>query len=241
MKALILTSQPTQGASLKESFALSGFEARIEDSALYAMTLLERNHPDVIVSAPTLSDLSGLEFFELVRSDPQLALVPFILLSDTPPAQTGEFDLVLPTHTPAAEVVRSAYRLILELTRKTHGAEASNAGIQGYLGDMNLFELAQWLAKSAKTGRLRLDIGGERATWLFSKGQLVHAEYGEKTGEDAVLHLLLKAEKVKQGRFQFEPLSEADFFLEPITIRKSTDQLLLSLAVEIDHRQQGLH
>ncbi len=183
MKALILTSQPTQGASLKESFALSGFEARIEDSALYAMTLLERNHPDVIVSAPTLSDLSGLEFFELVRSDPQLALVPFILLSDTPPAQTGEFDLVLPTHTPAAEVVRSAYRLILELTRKTHGAEASNAGIQGYLGDMNIFELAQWLAKSAKTGRLRLDIGGERATWLFSKGQLSTLSTAKKPGK----------------------------------------------------------
>ncbi|RDI96043.1 response regulator [Meiothermus sp. QL-1] len=240
MKALILTSQPSQGSLLKESFALSGFEVRVEDSALYAMTLLERNRPDLIVSGATLGDLSGLEFFELVRADPQLAHIPFVLLADTPPAKTGEFDLVLPSATPAAEVVRSAYRLILDLTRKTHAPEMSPS-LQGYLGDVSLFDLAQWLAKSAKTGRLHVEIGGERAGWLFSKGQLIHAEYGEKTGEDAVLHLLLQAERIRQGRFHFEPLGEADFFLEPITIRKTTDQLLLSLAVEMDHRRQGLH
>lgn len=245
MKALILTGQPKRGVALKDSFALSGFDVQVEDSALYAMTLLERHRPDVIVSTTSLSDLSGAEFFDMVRSDPQLTLVPFVLLSDTPPAQVGDLDLVLPPDTPAAEVVRSAYKLILELTRKTYITEPSNPvshqGIQGQLGDMSLFELAQWLAKSAKTGRLRVEAQGESASWLFSKGQLIHAEYAGKSGEDAVLHLLLQVENHPSGHFHFEPLSEADFFLEPVTIRKSTDQLLLSLAVEMDHRQQGIN
>jgi len=242
MKALILTGQPKRGVALKDSFALSGFDVQVEDSALYAMTLLERHRPDVIVSTAILSDLTGGEFFEMVRSDPQLSLVPFILLDDTTPSKVSNLDLVLPPDTPAAEVVRSAYKLILELTRKTYISEPSNAvaqqGIQGQLGDMSLFELAQWLAKSAKTGRLRIEVQGDRASWLFSKGQLIHAEYAGKSGEDAVLHLLLRVENQPGGHFRFEPLTEADFFLEPVTIRKSTDQLLLSLAVEIDHRQQ---
>ncbi|WP_027881814.1 DUF4388 domain-containing protein [Meiothermus rufus] len=245
MKALILTNQPKRGIALKDSFALSGFEVQVEESALYAMTLLERNHPDVIVSTATLSDLSGREFFELVRADPQLALVPFVLLDEHAPAQAGELDLVLPPSTPVAEVVRQAYKLILELTRKTHTSEPHNPvaqhGIQGRLGDLSLFELAQWLAKSNKTGRLSVEIEGERASWLFNKGQLIHAEYAGKSGEDAVLHLLLRAENQPKGYFHFEPLTEADFFLEPVTIRKTTDQLLLSLAVEMDHRQQGIN
>ncbi|ADD27671.1 DUF4388 domain-containing protein [Meiothermus ruber] len=244
MKALILTGQPKRGVALKDSFVLSGFDVQVEDSALYAMTLLERHRPDVIVSTASLSDLAGAEFFEMVRSDPQLALVPFVLLDHTTPAKVGDLDLVLPPDTPAAEVVRSAYKLILELTRKTHAPEAANPatqGIQGRLGDMSLFELAQWLAKSAKTGRLRVEVEGESASWLFSKGQLIHAEYAGKSGEDAVLHLLLQVENRPSGHFHFEPLTEADFFLEPITIRKSTDQLLLSMAVEMDHRQQGIN
>ncbi|MGK0619317.1 DUF4388 domain-containing protein [Meiothermus cerbereus] len=245
MKALILTGQAKRGVALKDSFALSGFDVQVEDSALYAMTLLERHRPDVIVSTASLSDLTGAEFFEMVRADPQLALVPFVLLDGLTPAKVGDLDLVLPPDTPAAEVVRSAYKLILELTRKTYITEPANPvaqhGIQGQLGDMSLFELAQWLAKSAKTGRLRIEVQGNSASWLFSKGQLIHAEYAGKSGEDAVLHLLLQVESQPTGHFHFEPLSEADFFLEPVTIRKSTDQLLLSLAVEMDHRQQRIN
>ncbi|MEJ5199395.1 MAG: aldehyde ferredoxin oxidoreductase C-terminal domain-containing protein, partial [Anaerolineae bacterium] len=37
----------------------------------------------------------GAEFFEMVRSDPQLALVPFVLLDHTTPAKVGDLDLVL--------------------------------------------------------------------------------------------------------------------------------------------------
>ncbi len=245
MKALILTGQPKRGIALKDSFSLSGFEVQVEDSALYAMTLLERSRPDVIVSTASLSDLSGKEFFDMVRSDPQLALVPFVLLDDNATTPASDLDLILPLETPVAEVVRSAYKLILELTRKTYISEPANPvaqhGIQGQLGDMSLFELAQWLAKSAKTGRLRVEVEGSSASWLFSKGQLIHAEYDGKSGEDAVLHLLLQAENQQKGHFHFEPLTEADFFLEPVTIRKSTDQLLLSLAVEMDHRQHRIN
>ncbi|MER3426433.1 MAG: response regulator receiver protein, partial [Thermoleophilia bacterium] len=133
------------------------------------------------------------------------------------------------------------------LTRKTVELASDNAsrgGIQGKLDEINLFELAQWLAKSAKTGRLTVQMGLEEGSWLFSKGQLIHAEHGPRTGEDAVLGLLIEAEAKRQGGgtggyFVFEPLSEADFFLEPVTIRKTTDQLLLSLAVQMDHQQQG--
>jgi len=242
MRALILTIQAAQGQNLRESFVASGFEVQLENSALFALTLIERNRPDVIVSTEVLAEMSGVEFYGMVRSDKHLDLVPFLLLTNSSPRELTNLDQALPPATGPAEVVRTAYKLVLELTRRTYIAEPNNpvakVGIQGQLGDMSLFELAQWLAKSGKTGRLRVDHMHEIGIWLFSKGQLVHAEYNNRNGEDAVLQLLLKAEGAREGHFHFEPLSEADFFLEPVTIKKTTDQLLLSLAVEMDRRQK---
>ncbi len=241
MKALIMTAQPEMGKALQESFALSGFEVQVETSALFAMTLLERSRPDVMISTEKLAEMSGVDFYNMVREDPQLSLVPFVLLSSSGQENLGDLDTVLPIDTRPPEVVRTAYKLILDLTRKTFevppsGPTARASSMQGQLGDLSLFELAQWLAKSSKTGRLTVSLmGGLEATCLFSKGQLIHAEFSGRRGEDAVLHLLIQSEQKKQGRFDFEPLSQSDFLLEPVTIKKSTDQLLLSVAVQMDH------
>lgn len=246
---LIVTSEADRAKALKESFTLSGFEVQVEESALYALTLLERSRPDILLSSERLPEMSGAELYELVRADPSLNLVPIVLLSAEAPANLEEIDRWLPPETSTSEIVRTAYRLVLELTRRTielsTETQAAKGGIQGKLTEISLFELAQWLSRSAKTGRLSVQMGLEEGSWLFSKGQLIHAEYGQRSGEDAVLSLLIQAEGRRRssaesgGYFVFEPLGEADFFLEPVTIRKTTDQLLLSLAVEMDHQQRG--
>lgn len=243
MKALILTADPKRGQALQDSFVASGFEVQVETSALFAMTALERHRPDVIVSTTKLAEMSGLEFHEMVRTDPVLNLVCFVLLDAESPAEISDFDKVIPPNTPYADVVRTAYKLILDVTRKTYEFAApvssKRRSISGTLGEISLFELAQWLARSAKTGRLNIQIGTRQAIWLFSKGQLVHAEYEGKKGEDAVLQLVILAERQREGQFDFEPLEEGTFFINQVTIRKTTDQLLLFLAVEMDHQQHG--
>lgn len=246
MKALIMTAQPEKGQALQASFELSGFEVQVETSALFAMTLVERNRPDVIVSTEQLAEMGGVDFYNMVREDTQLSLVPFVLISGSGQDNLGDLDTVLPIDTRPSEVVRTAYKLILDLTRKTFEVpigdpKTRTSSIQGQLGDVSLFELAQWLAKSVKTGNLTVVLmGGLQATCLFVKGQLIHAEFAGRRGEDAVLHLLMQAES-KQGRFDFEPLSESELILEPISIKKTTDQLLLSVAVQMDHQQQGIN
>ncbi|WP_027890927.1 DUF4388 domain-containing protein [Calidithermus chliarophilus] len=242
MKALIVAANLESTRALQQAFIQSGFEIQTETSALYALTLLERNRPDVVVSLAQLSDMSGVEFYELVRSDEALRFVAFILLSPESPPNVSRIDSVMPPAVIPGEVVRQAYQKVLEVTRQTY--EVSSAApireaIQGVLGDISLFDLAQWLARSAKTGRLVVHLDPHHATLYFLKGQLIHAQFGDKSGEDAVLHLMIQAETNRDGSFGFEPKDASDLFLEPVTIHKSTDQLLLSLAVEIDHRQAG--
>ncbi len=245
MKALILTALPEQSKALTESFAASGFELQVEESALFALTKLERERPDVIIAAQELDETSGLEFYEMCREDPNLDLVPIVLLGETIPKNMTDLDEVIPADSVSADVVRTAYRLVLELTRRTYVGQPNNrvahSGIHGQLGEIGVFELAEWLSRSSKTGRLTIRLGAENAYWYFSKGNLVHAEFQGKSGEDAVLQLMLKSEKNKDGTFTFEPSDTKITEIPTVTIKKTTDQLLLSLAVELDHiNQSGL-
>ena len=143
MKALLVTDQNYESQALKEAFELSDFEVEVQNSALFALTLIERHCPDVVVCSGFLSDMDSLDFFDLLRSDPKLSLVPVVLLSNLKPQTLGEFDIVLPHESRMTEVVRSAYKMILEMTRKTYELPAAitkpRSSISGQLGDMSLF------------------------------------------------------------------------------------------------------
>ncbi|MCV4784483.1 hypothetical protein OFM36_34115, partial [Escherichia coli] len=88
----------------------------------------------------------------LVRADASLDMVPVLLLGTGTPAALGETDRLLPPQTPIPEIVRTAYRLVLELTRRTvelsAETQAVKGGIQGKLAEISLFELGQWLSRS---------------------------------------------------------------------------------------------
>jgi CheY-like chemotaxis protein len=71
----------------------------VDPTASFALTMLEWNRQDVIISRVQVGDMDGLEFCALVRSDPSTAGVRFVLItSDVSPAQTAQhgLDLVIP-------------------------------------------------------------------------------------------------------------------------------------------------
>lgn len=245
MKVLIVASRPQEALTLHDGFNQAGFEVQVEHSGLFSLTLIERNRPDVVVVTEQLSDMSGFELYELVRADHSLDMVAFLLISNQPlPSKTLIDASILPGNR-TSTFVKTAYQLILEVARITQSGlrplESSKETFRGVLGDISLMELTQWMARSSKTGRLNVVIENTSGTLLFSKGQVVHASLGERSGEDAVLHLILQAEHNKKGEFSFEPMQASDFFLEPITIQKSTDHLLLSLAVELDQARRAFN
>jgi CheY-like chemotaxis protein len=245
MKVLIVASRPQEALALHDGFNQAGFEVQVEHSGLFALTLMERNRPDVVVCTQALSDMSGPDLYELIRDDPKLNLVAFLLISNQPLQSNSPMDSSISPNNRTSTFVKTAYQLILEVARVTQSVyytpETSKETFRGVLGEISLMELTQWMARSQKTGRLSVAIEQTGGTLLFSKGQVVHASLGDRSGEDAVLHLILQAERGKRGEFSFEPMQASDFFMEPITIQKSTDHLLLSLAVELDQARRALN
>jgi len=94
--------------------------------------------------------------------------------------------------------------------------------MKGKLQDMAVADLIQLTCQDRKTARALIKNGGERGELFFKNGNVVHAELGELTGEQAVYRLM----NWDQGNFDLT----ADVDSPEITITRSWTSLLLEAA-----------
>ncbi len=80
-------------------------------------------------------------------------------------------------------------------------AETSRSGISGDLSQMSAIELMQALELSQKSGLLILALPKGSAQIFIKYGNLIRADYGNKSGKEAVFEIL----KEREGRFKFSP------------------------------------
>jgi CheY-like chemotaxis protein len=71
MKALMVMPSMLL-SSVPDAFAKAGFKIHLAENATFALTMLERDQPDLIVSSDELGDMSGRDLHEIVRSDPAM-------------------------------------------------------------------------------------------------------------------------------------------------------------------------
>lgn len=96
----------------------------------------------------------------------------------------------------------------------------------GTLGLFSLVDLFQLLAGSARTGRLSVRHPREPAKFYFDKGKVVHAEFGDLTGVEAVYALFAD----ERGSFEFTLGLPAPQH----SIASSTENLLLEAIRRLD-------
>jgi CheY-like chemotaxis protein len=99
VKVLIVDPDAARAAGVAEALAGSGATTAVASSASFALTMLEWNRQDVIISRAQVGDMDAREFCAMVRSDPSTAGVRFVLIArDVTPAQMTEhrIDLVIP-------------------------------------------------------------------------------------------------------------------------------------------------
>lgn len=100
---------------------------------------------------------------------------------------------------------------------------------QGSLKELPLPDIVQLVSVSGKTGAFALKNEGVTGRIYLRGGQIVHAEVGELSGEEAVYELAIWTE----GDFVFTPGKE----VQETTIQKSNTNLLMEAARRIDEWQ----
>ncbi len=103
--------------------------------------------------------------------------------------------------------------------------------LRGTLKDFSLPDIIQLVAFGQKTGVLRVQWAGGTASLYFDNGDVVHAEYPGRVGEEAVFALF----GVEEGEFQFHTgVPSPDR-----TITMDATNLVMEAARRLDESRQG--
>ena len=262
-RVLIVDADPNKLSVLKAALVHAAYHVTSATSASFALTTLERDRPDLIVSGNRTEDMDGVEFCSIIRSDPATHDIPFLLLSGpkrpTPwaVAQAG-VDMLLAGDFVVSAVLDRIAKLLRHVEVKNQPAtlappaalappplpskvapsraEAVERTLEGSFGVLDLAEVTQAIALGGKTGQLSLQLAAGEGTIVFDSGRIVHAEFGGRNGESAFGAMISSAQFDPAGTFRFKPGAELPASC-PRTIQKSVDQLLLSVASEIDEGQ----
>jgi len=117
MKILIVDPDVVRVPELKLALAANGAEVTVASSGSFALTMLEWNRHDLVVSRARIDDMDGHELCAILKSDPGTRDVSFVLVAGNDKitaAQTtaAGVDLVLPPTLPAGAMVPHVLRLV---------------------------------------------------------------------------------------------------------------------------------
>src|SRR4029077_16035762 len=140
-------------AALQAALGAAGFrDVSTVTSASFALTMLERNRPDLIVSRAAVPDIDGYELCSIVRNDPSMTGVLFLLLAspgdEAPEAMLEEKpDQTLAGDLPLSAIVAEVTGLLGTRRAAVPPPDAPplevTPGMNGSLGVMDLPDIAQ--------------------------------------------------------------------------------------------------
>jgi CheY-like chemotaxis protein len=201
---LLVSSDPTARAHLESALFKLGVHLDVADDGLFALTVLERQPADVVISGSQLGDMSGQDLYEIIREDTSLINTSFVLLSGNNAQLLGRgHDIQIPENIGIDDTVSFVQGLLKKRIRATLDAEkleqtqgkmqplgrntlesvrASKFG--GTLEHFSLFDLLMLLTQTQKSGQLFLKINDIAALVLVDRGDVILAEYGNYIGEN---------------------------------------------------------
>ena len=78
---MIIEDEPDAAELFAEMMRLNGYRVLKTYSSTPAMTLIAQEKPDLIILDIMMPDISGLEVLHYMRSDPELASIPVVVVS----------------------------------------------------------------------------------------------------------------------------------------------------------------
>lgn len=197
---LLVDADPRSMRVLEVSLRAEGFDVVTATDTNQALEKCQAQAPDLILTETRLGETDGFELVKQLKAKPEHAQIPIVFLSNQKSIEDKIKGLQLGVEdylTKPIFVRELITRINMLLARRTHdriqeGAPTSSrTRFSGSLEDMGVVDLLQTLDVSRKTGVLRVRSGKYQAAVYFQEGQLVDAEMGRLSGEEAVYRMLI--------------------------------------------------
>ncbi|RMG65977.1 MAG: response regulator [Calditrichaeota bacterium] len=222
---------------LKISLEKAGYEVYQATNGDEGLEKAKEVKPDLIISDVMMPLTDGIEFCWMIRENSDIPMVPFIFLTSLEDSEMeirgfragADEYLVKPVD---RAVLLEKVETLLKRAKKVQSIDAPTQekvkGFEGNLADLTLAEVIQLLHLNQRSGILHV-YTDQQGELIFDRGQMIHARFGELSGEEAVYRVVPK----RNGTFQFEPAKIKD--VEP-NIQGSTMNVLLEACRQADER-----
>jgi len=88
-KVLLIDADWENLVALQKALASAGYDVAVALSGSFALTMLEWDRPDIIVSLAENQDMDAYELCSIIRADPTTKDIPFLLLTGQAGPQPG--------------------------------------------------------------------------------------------------------------------------------------------------------
>lgn len=209
-RVLVVEDEPLIARMLKDSLDPLYVDVVHVSSGREALNAVAESPPDLILLDVMLPGMDGFEVARQLKSDPKTSHLPIIFLTalsqikdKTRGFQLGADDYI--TKPFNFEDVQARVTGALQRAEAARAARAAEKGrgIRGYLRDMSLPSLIQFIEMERADGVLSLTRQEERGHIYFEQGRIVNAVAGGTQGEEAVYRLLAWDD----GEFDLERLA----------------------------------
>lgn len=240
---LLVARQEEDVEALRRALLENGYAVTVAAGGFYALTLLERHRPDVLLSWGHTGDLPGDELCSIIRGDPAMTDLRLLLLgkhlsATAPPGVV----LVSSLSTPGDILLEIRNALDPQVPESDGPAEESSrqesqGDISGGLDVVPIAYLLRLLASERSSGCLRFRFRSGTASVSFWEGRLVDSQFGVMSGELAFEEIIREADADPTATFRFDTQASRETLDFPVTISSSLEQLLLNVTARIDRRR----
>ncbi len=220
---------------IEAAWAFGGLEPIHVEDRERAEAALASHRVDVVVSATMLADGSGFQLLSQLRHSGAYRDLPFLFLADDARVKTKIAAFRMGAHDYLVKPV-AVGELCARITsaccrvEEARGAAVDRGfSLAGDFVGMSFSELVGLLNTGRRSGRLSIETPEARGQLLLVEGQVYHAAFGDRWGEDAFYAVLFESE----GRFEFLP-ERLDRNGIPNTVALSPTALLVEGARRID-------
>ena len=210
---------------LSGTLIANGFESMATSSGADALDLYKEESPDLVVVDMVLSDMNGMQLLEgLKKYDSNARVIITTAYADKESVarafRMGALEFLEKPLDPAFFIEKIQDLLARE-----------DRALEGNLKMMSLASIIQINCEERNRAQLTLNHQGNEGTIFFQDGEMIHAESGNLSGEDAIYSLLTWENGSFQVKMGLEPESR--------TIDKPWSGLLLEGMRRIDESTAG--
>ncbi len=196
-RLLLVDGDPKSLRVLDVSLKKAGFEVTTARSGREALTSLEAELPDLIISDTDLDEMDGFELCNRIKANPDWAKIPFLFVSGRKSIEDKIRGLELGVDdylTKPIYIKEIGIRVRTALQRaereRMESRREGRTRFAGHLSDVGVVDLVQTIELNRKSGIIHIVNRDERRGSIFFRdGKVIDAEVGRLSGAHALYRL----------------------------------------------------